>query len=192
MRSILIVAMLLTVGCQPAHRYPSPRKVVVEAAIDRVSPRWGWRMPERTPSDLPMRFVDSTAAEWKKLPGFWNSSPPPMAGMRTIHFGLPPLEAASALRATQAAEEILLKVPLGLKSPPDDPLNPPTFGKWRLGKQLFFAKAFRDGRSTIACADCHQPSNGFGDGLAFPLEGKANTLSLLNVAYRKEFFGSSG
>ena len=188
MRTILIGAMLLTLGCQQAHRYPSARKPVVATPTDRVHPINGWTMPDRTPDDLPIRFVESKSAEWGRLPGFWNASPPPMAGMRTIHIGLPPLNAALAMRATLAAEEIVIKTPLGLGLPPADPLNPPTYGKWRLGKQIFFAKVFREGRSTLACADCHRPASGFADAHSLPLEGRVNTLSLLNVAYRKEFF----
>ena len=188
MRTILIGAMLLTLGCQQAHRYPSARKPVVATPTDRVHPINGWTMPDRTPDDLPIRFVESKSAEWGRLPGFWNASPPPMAGMRTIHIGLPPLNAALAMRATLAAEEIVIKTPLGLGLPPVDPLNPPSYGKWRLGKQIFFAKVFREGRSTLACADCHRPASGFADAHSLPLEGRVNTLSLLNVAYRKEFF----
>ncbi len=64
--------------------------------------------------------------------------------------------------------------------------------KAELGKRLFFDKRL-SGDAAISCASCHQPENGFTDGLALAKaypgsDGFRNTPTLINTALRKNWF----
>jgi cytochrome c peroxidase len=80
-------------------------------------------------------------------------------------------------------------VPLGL----DDPLayippaNPPTLGKWQLGRRLFFDTALLSPKGGQSCATCHIPSRAFTDGKR-EAEESYNTPTLLNVVYNTRQF----
>jgi cytochrome c peroxidase len=188
-RSIFVAAVLLGLaGCQKAVRFPAAPK----GTKDKAEPKaiWGWIIPARSPADLPIRFVASDRPEWHSLPAFWNTSPPNGGGRATIHVGQSPLGVLAGLALLQADEAITIKVPRGLPDP--TPLipaaNPPTLGKWRLGKKLFFDRVLAAGTTPYACADCHKPDKGFTEPTAISLEGTRNTLSLINVVYNREQF----
>lgn len=70
--------------------------------------------------------------------------------------------------------------------------NPYSPEKELLGKQLFFdPRLSRSG--SIACASCHDPQLGWGDGRTHAFgherrEGKRNAMTILNTAYVEHFF----
>lgn len=189
-----IVALVALAGCQPAARY-GPMKItkddsiVVDAKAAPLPAHYSWMPPADMP-DLPIVFVPSTSPEWANLRGFWNHLPPRAAGMRTTHLGLPSLQAAAALVMADHMEVIKLKVPLGLPDPaPHVPAaNPLTYGKWRLGRKIFYDQILDGDTGRLACASCHQPLHGFAQESACTLRGARNTLSLLNVVYNKQQF----
>ncbi len=67
-------------------------------------------------------------------------------------------------------------------------LNPLTFGKWRLGKALFFTPMLKAGGKSYSCATCHDPRHGFAEDPSNPPGAKYNTLSLINVVYNRRQF----
>ena len=71
---------------------------------------------------------------------------------------------------------------------PVPPGNPQTPDKVALGKRLFFDPRLSGG-NTIACATCHQPAKGLGDGLPRSIgaagEMPRNAMALWNVAYMR-------
>lgn len=184
----LALALALT-GCQRAGRYPAPNAKAPKEKAE-VKAVWGWAFPDRPPRDLPIRFVADDQLEWPTLPAFWNMVPHPMAGLRTIHVNQSPLSILTAFALLDSFESIAIKVPLGLPDP--TPLipecNPPTFGKWRLGKKIFFDPVLTAGTNVHSCAECHQPRHGFTEADFISLEGTRNTLSLLNVAFNRSQF----
>ncbi len=79
-----------------------------------------------------------------------------------------------------------------LPAPPSPPGNPTTPEKVELGKKLFFDRRL-SGDGTMSCATCHDPGNGFADGLPVSLSYPTtrnwrNSPGLVNVAYRKTLF----
>src|SRR5581483_5654094 len=187
---LALILVLLPAACQRAGRYPAPGAAPEKEAKDLAPPpHWAW-LPVHPRPDLPIRFVAEANPEWDRLPKFWNHFPEPAAGMRTIHLGHSPLGAAAALVLADAAETIKLKVPRGLPDP--SPLipeaNPPTFGRWQLGKMIFAAPLLKAGADTYACTSCHQPGHGYTQPRNVSVGGTVNTLSLLNVAYNRRQF----
>ena len=181
------VGLLLLPSCQRALQYPAISKDTPkqkEADADEVPYRLGWSEPSER-RDLPIVFVPDTSAEWQQLPAFWTHWPP-----IPLHLGLPPLPAITAIALADQHQAIKIKVPRGLPDPtPHIPTNnPPTYGRWRLGKQLFFERKLKAGADTYACASCHKPDLGFADGRDRPLDGAYNTLSLVNVVYNRQQF----
>lgn len=151
---------------------------------------WSWLEPT-APVDVPLVFVPQTDADWPRLPGYWNVVPAAPLGLPTLHFGLGPLNALSAWRLAEDARAVKIKVPRGLPDPtPSLPTgNPPTLGKWQLGKKLFFADILAiSSADKTSCASCHRPEHGFADDWATNRLGNRNTLSLINVVYHKHFF----
>jgi cytochrome c peroxidase len=134
--------------------------------------------------------VPATSPRWASLPAFWNADPLPGAGARTIYLGLPPLEAVTAYGMADLVQRFRIKVPRGLPDP--NPLipaaNPPTYAKWRLGRDLFFAPILRSGGERYACASCHQPEHGFTEGRLKTRRGDFNTPSLINAVYNRHQF----
>ncbi|MEA3523026.1 MAG: cytochrome c peroxidase [Campylobacterota bacterium] len=81
-----------------------------------------------------------------------------------------------------------------LKSQVDDPENPMSIAKIRLGKKLFFDKNLSKDRS-LACAKCHDIKNGGEDGKPtaigyheLPNPSHLNTPTVLNTAFSKHLF----
>lgn len=197
MRHVALLAWLsvaLVPGCTRASRFPAlPTAKKAEAAEGKPAKppaHYSWLMPEPR-QDVPILFVPSSSKEWSALPETWNQYPAPAAGVRTIHLGLPPLHALAALGLAQQFEQVKIKVPLGLPDPtPHIPaVNPPTLGKWRLGRKLFYDKLLTSsGGASMSCASCHVRERGFSEARGATLNGERNTLSLLNVVYNKRQF----
>jgi cytochrome c peroxidase len=137
-------------------------------------PRERWKMPFK--EEQPIYFVnrDQAAAEWDKLPRFWNETTEKAVDPRT---GLP---------VTRKAVKI--KVPLGLTTnPPIPPENPLTVAKWALGKQLYFSSLLSsDGM--VSCSSCHDPKRGYTDRSAVStgikgLKGGMSAPTVFNSGY---------
>jgi cytochrome c peroxidase len=181
----LLAGLLTLTACQRARRYQLPAKPPTatsdgnaEADLRRLS----WT-EQRARPDLPILFVAETSPEWAGLKRSWNAALP------TAYLGLPPLGAVAALVLTEHMP-IKIKVPRGLPDPtPNIPAaNPPTLGKWRLGKALFVKRFLKAGDAAYACTDCHDSRHGFAEDKLHPEGGKYNTLSLLNVVYNRRQF----
>lgn len=70
--------------------------------------------------------------------------------------------------------------------------NPQTPEKIELGKKLFFDRRL-SGDGTMNCATCHDPENGFTDGIEISLsypttKNWRNSPTLINVAFQKHLF----
>jgi cytochrome c peroxidase len=187
---ISIFLVFLVLGCERAQRFPSPsaRKTTTndpKNGKDEPPPRLSWMEPEPRSGDLPIHFVADRDVEWRQLPGFWTHYPliPPFLAQ-------PPLAALTSLVWTEQVRAIKIKVPRGLPDPTPNfpPNNPPTYGKWRLGKELFHKPLLRAGDKTFSCASCHVPGTGFTQDERRPPDGRYNTLSLVNVAFNRRQF----
>jgi len=71
-------------------------------------------------------------------------------------------------------------------------LNPQTPAKIELGKKLFFDRRL-SGDGTMSCVTCHDPKQGFSDGLEISLNYPTtrnwrNSPTLINVAFQKYLF----
>jgi cytochrome c peroxidase len=80
--------------------------------------------------------------------------------------------------------------PLGPVPVPAD--NPQTTEKIELGKQLFFDRRL-SGDGTMSCATCHDPQQGYSDGLAISLSYPTtrnwrNSPTLWNIGYQRSLF----
>lgn len=187
----LVVVSLGWIGCQPAGRYPPApsRPTGDEERPSFVPPSLGWQDPGKPVRDIPLQFVASSSPEWEQLPAFWNPSPAPGAAQMAL-LGLPPLNAAATLVATDGLEVVKIKVPLGLPDPSGNvpAANPLTLGKWRLGRSIFHEKLIEFSGDALACASCHNPEKGFSnDWPAWPQLDR-NTPSLINVVYNRSQF----
>lgn len=84
-------------------------------------------------------------------------------------------------------------VPKGFSIPEFPSDNPLTEEGVALGERLFFEKRLSK-NSSINCASCHQPENGFVDaGKAMSLgdegqKGTRNSMTLINLAWKSKFF----
>lgn len=192
-RFALLLGLLMLPACQRAQRYPLPAPADVsqgdkESDADLLRASW-CDQPEQP--DVPIVFIAEGHPDWALLGNYWNAVPFP-GGMPTIHLALPPLGAISALVLAEQMHEmpIRIKVPRGLPDPtPHIPAaNPPTLGKWRLGKTLFFKPILKAGDATYACATCHNPRHGFAEDKPHPEGGRFKTLSLLNAVYNRRQF----
>ncbi len=106
------------------------------------------------------------------------------------------LFASDALRE-KALQKGLRSIPLDfdiLKAQVDDPQNPMSIAKIKLGKKLFFDKNLSKDR-TIACASCHDIKKGGVDAKPtaigynkLPNPSHLNSPTVLNTAYSKHFF----
>jgi cytochrome c peroxidase len=86
----------------------------------------------------------------------------------------------------------IVKVPLGLDKLPVPPYNLMTVEKVELGKQLYFDKRL-SADNTIACATCHDPSQGwsFNDTFSPGIRGQKTgrvAPTVINSAYHKSQF----
>jgi len=104
--------------------------------------------------EQPIYFVSTqSAAEWMKLPAFWNWSTE-----KTVN----PITGQEIERKV-----VKIKLPLGLSQGPKVPAeNPMTVPRWRLGKRLYFDPVLSSD-NTVSCSSCHDPKRGFTDQSAF-------------------------
>ncbi len=199
--SLWMLSGLLLAGCQRARTYdprpavkdvPTAGKSEAERPTTAEKPipqdyAWlddtGW-LPD--PREFPIEFVHEAThpEEWKQLKLYWND--PGLAG--TAAMGLSGLPGMTALAAGQSRASVRIKVPLGL----DDPLayipvaNPPTRGKWELGRRLFFDASWLT-KGEQSCASCHIPALGFTDGRPRSVD-TYNTPTLINCVYNSHQF----
>jgi cytochrome c peroxidase len=151
----------------PDGEKPPPEK---ETPHEPLPPDVAWTEPDRDAqvADVPIEFVTADREEWARLPKFWN-------------------EVAEAGKTTR----IRLKVPRGIPDP--TPLipatNPPTRGKWELGRQLFFDEHVLVDGGKLACAWCHKPGPGYTAGPKQwgPVHDK-DTPALFNAADHRHLF----
>jgi cytochrome c peroxidase len=189
-----ILGILTLSSCQRAQQYRiEPKKQTLTSEQDDGEAetrlhvlRW---IEPRERFDLPILFVADESAEWNTLKDFWNE-PPLYLGMPTIHLGLDLLPALTSLVAVEQHFAIKIKVPRGLPDPtPDFPRsNPPSYGKWKLGKALFFNAVLPTETGRKVCASCHMPDYRFADDIPQPKGSAYNTLSLVNAVYNKRQF----
>jgi cytochrome c peroxidase len=83
----------------------------------------------------------------------------------------------------------VVPLPPGFPPPPAPPSNPLTLEKIELGRHLFYEKRL-SANGTQSCGSCHQQRLAFCDGRAHAIgstgmEHSRNTMSLVNVGYRK-------
>lgn len=182
-------SLLFLASCERAQQYPAAgaKPAPVEppkANVEELSARLSWIAPDER-RDLPLHFVADTSAEWAQLPAFWTHYPP----IRP-YLAQGPLTDVAALVLANEHVAIKVKVPRGLPDPTPNfpPSNLPTYGKWRLGKELFHNRLLRAGGEQLSCASCHVPEAGFTNDSNRRAGGKYNTLSLVNVVYNRGQF----
>ncbi|MBY0522293.1 MAG: hypothetical protein K2R98_02795 [Gemmataceae bacterium] len=208
---VAILGLLLVAGCQPAGRYgpvPSRPSRAVSTTAGQNTPTqpevkappplpddYVWMEPKRSDMELPVPIVfvheGSQPAEWNRLKSFWTEEPTPSeqaAALTTIA----PFNVIGL--AVQSARVVKVKVPLGLDDPTPflPPYNPPTLGKWELGKRLFFDKEVflqpATASKTHSCATCHDPARGYTDGRPMAAGSIFNTPTLINSVYNTALF----
>src|SRR3954449_1539500 len=86
--------------------------------------------------------------------------------MRLFVVGFVALLAVLLSAAAMAADNDVLKVPLGLKPVPVPADNPMTVEKVELGKQLYFDPRLSCD-NTVSCASCHDPKKGWSNSARF-------------------------
>jgi len=125
---------------------------------------------------IPVLVLGAGAAGWWTLRPTGDAEPPRARA---------PVEGFTA----EELERVFQHSPLGV--PPADPTNAvfenPKAA--RLGQRIFYDPRFsREG--SVACATCHRPSLGFGDGVALPKDFpvERNVPTLWNVAFNRWFF----
>jgi cytochrome c peroxidase len=161
---------------------PPPRQEAAKAAL---SADIAWMPPNALlmDSQVPIEFVhagsvgvsatamrddEKNRQAWQQLPQFWNESKLlPRPHLIVAALGGSSVLTAGLLVAGPAERAIKIKVPFGL----DDPsthipaVNPPTLGKWELGKRLFFDSnnllPADLSQKEISCTTCHEPARGF-------------------------------
>src|SRR5262245_14443262 len=191
--------VILAAGCQKARPY-TPRAARPAEAAKKSKDRGPdplppppdeglhWKDPGRPgdSKDVRIEFVHAGTQpeEWAKLRNFWTD---PLPGRAAAAIGMPGL--GGLVTAGQPLTAVKIKVPLGL----DDPLayipaaNPPTLGKWQLGRRMFFDSTLLTAKKDLSCASCHLPARGFTDGKRETAESY-NTPTLLNVVYSAHLF----
>lgn len=191
--SLLLLCICLFAGCQKAQQYP-PLGKKVEVKEEKITENesmlreWSWVEPAAV-RDTPIVFVAEGNAEWATLKKYWNE-PPPALGLPTIHIGFAPLEIAASWAMVEQSTVVKIKVPRGLPDPtPHVPAaNPPSLGKWRLGKALFNMTIAKSLKRNYSCATCHDPRRAFGEDPSNPAGTKRSVPSLLNVVYNRRQF----
>jgi cytochrome c peroxidase len=191
-RKVVLFLVVSLVGCQPARQYGpllenKPGSAPPPAKVEPLPAHYSWLAPRET-RDIPIRFVAGGSSEWASLPTFWNPFPPLIAGSRTLHLGQHPLGMATSLVLADQVEVIKIKVPLGLPDPGSHipSANPPTLGKWKLGKLIFFdPRLLTGGKDGLACASCHRPRRGFSQQT---VQEVLNPPTLINCVFNKHQF----
>src|SRR5262245_57992846 len=153
---LMLVCLCLLAGCQRAQQYPPlGKKVEIKeekfAENESQLREYSWIEP-RPVRDTPIVFVAESNPEWATLKKFWNE-PPPAVGLPTIHIGFAPLEIAASWAMVVENTVVKIKVPRGLPDPtPHVPAaNPPSLGKWRLGKALFAMTIAKSLKRNYSC-----------------------------------------
>jgi cytochrome c peroxidase len=199
----LVVVVAMAGGCERAERYPriatpATAKTTASTAVKEdpkpvpVPPFYGW-IDAGQRLDIPIQFIaeDTKPLEWAALKEYWNEGPSP-AGGRAAALGLPALERAISLLTLLGVESVKIKVPRGLPDPTGliPTANPPTLGKWILGKRLFFDDQLLKMTPilTRSCADCHDPATAYALNVDKPASGNRNVPSLLNCVYNRRQF----
>jgi cytochrome c peroxidase len=196
----LAVLLFVAAGCQRAGRFPPALPTATQSRPgnedrkpETVPANYGWLEPQPPGLEIPLRFVseDSNPKEWEQLSTLWTEGLA-LPHSRLASLGLAPLEAAVTLTTQLHLEGVTIKVPRGLPDPAPliPPANPPTYGKWALGKRLFFDSNLLMLSSTVtrSCADCHRPAHAYTLNEAKPVSGKRNVPSLLNSVYNRHQF----
>lgn len=199
MRTLSLLLLLAALGCQPAGRYgvtvprstrlaPTPSRLV-DTPAEEV-----WLDPNPAEMDpaVPIAFVHEgkDPAAWDQLKAFWNDTKPGPADA-AFHFAVWPPGVGVLVKPPEP--RVKIKVPLGLDDPtPHIPAsNPPTRGKWELGKQLFFdADTFlqpANAETKQSCATCHDPAKGFTDRKVYT-GGDRCPPTLINSVYNRYQF----
>jgi cytochrome c peroxidase len=170
-----ILALFLSVGCQPAVPYDQPAPAAAPPKSAGETPRsvetdfvWMNPRPNEIQPDAPLHFVYETDPEWAKLAKLWN---PPATG-----------------KEKAAVAVVQVKVPANLEDPRPlaPPSNPPTLHKWELGRRLFYDKKWLTDDGGESCASCHDPHTGFADNTHDHFG--ANTPTLVNCVYNTRQF----
>jgi cytochrome c peroxidase len=164
--------------------------LVTAAKTPETPPDIVWQDPN--PANLapvvPIVFVhEATNREaWDKLKDFWTEDKPSVAEAAALLTVWPP---GIGLLHQPPERVVRIKVPLGLDDPtPYIPAaNPPTRGKWELGKQLFFDKDIGL-QPALACATCHDPAHGYTTTSISPPGCDFNALTLINCVYNRHQF----
>jgi cytochrome c peroxidase len=161
--------------------------------------RLAWMPPvkELLEDEVPIHFVHQNSDEWKQLDKFWTvvEKPEPPDFWSLLRGPAPTLSFWALLReggfpAGAVRREVKIKIPLGLDYPGRNlfpTVNPPTVGKWRLGKELFFEKENflypkNAGDFYPSCASCHKPDSSFSFGNP-PAPDALRPPTLINVLY---------
>jgi cytochrome c peroxidase len=194
-----VAALALWVGgCQKIGKFPKPKPEKNEKADDGSSndksdkkdkeppepkkekpldPDLAWEpaRSSRMAPEVPIKFVHqgNEPDRWKQLDRFWTL-------VRT----------KPSTPLSRGHAEVHIKVPLGLDEPAPPPTNPPTVGKWALGKRLFFDASYLypdkgSARNRNSCASCHKPDRGFTFGES---RGGRKPATLFNVGYNPFLF----
>ena len=198
---VSVVLILPLAGCgedMRARRFPpvtAPKNLPnitfpKETKPEPLPANYGWLEP-RQRLDVPIEFVAEQSADWPQLKEYWNEFPGPV-GLGLWPLAQPVLEAVAALESQVHSEKIKLKVPRGLPDPtPYVPAaNPPTYGKWILGRRIFFDRTLLSvapGQGTY-CADCHNPGQAFSSSMKTAASGNRNVPSLINSVYNRNQF----
>lgn len=178
--AVFLCTLIALAGCQPAGRYggKSPRRDTAKAAPTArtaetppigVPPEFGWQEPApaliKPEAEVPIVFVSADDEGWNKLTAFWNE-----------------------FAEGKQLKRVEIKVPLGLENPDASipAANPPTLGKWRLGKELFYARRLLGG--DLSCARCHTRGTGFTSPLPHTFLNGKNAPTLINVVYNTHQF----
>jgi cytochrome c peroxidase len=186
----LAIATLSSASCEPAKQYhPIARAVKDAPKKDIALPAlWRW-LPPHDRRDVPIVFVPDSSAEWASLKSYWNP-PAQREALAVAPFAQPTLPALTAVLAAERHLAIKIKVPRGLPDPTPHiaAANPPTEGKWTLGKRLFHAPILLIGVDVYSCASCHDPRRGFSEPVLHSLTGTRDALGLINVVYNRRQF----
>jgi len=186
----VLIFLFTLAGCERAHRYPLPTSAASDKSLatigdnkSSIMPQYGWLETYPRP-DTPIQFIaeDAHPKEWQTLKDFWTGWPAAL-------FQLSPLETVVTVRAQLYLDSIKIKVPRGLPDPtPLIPaVNPPTLGKWMLGKRLFYDDKLLklSMTETASCASCHAPAQAFTVEARTTVGGSKNVPSLLNCVYNR-------
>lgn len=192
--SVFAIVIGTLAGCQRAQQFPpiGKKAEVIEEKTPTENESFlrelTWSEPLGV-KDTPIVFVPASSPEWGKLKKYWNETPFPL-GLPIVHIGVSPLEIAAAWVVVERNTDIKIKVPLGLPDPtPHIPAaNPPSAGKWRLGKTLFHWPIVATSNRTLSCATCHDPRRAFAEDPSNPSGAKRSAPSLLNVVYNRRQF----